>query len=239
MQFYFIRHGQSENNASWARYGEGYPRVSDPELTDVGRTQAALVARFLTQSGTLHPVGEGEFRNVSGFGITHLYTSLMVRAVQTGAAISEALGLPLVAWMDAYETGGIFMHNPETNEPEGLPGHNRAYFEQHYPHLVLPDDLNHQGWWNRPFEGREERSGRAQRFWETLLERHSGTEDRVAVVSHGGFYNYVLRVVLGLPRRDELWFVLNNVAITRIDLGERVRVAYTNRADFLPGRLVT
>ncbi|MBN1584202.1 MAG: histidine phosphatase family protein [Anaerolineae bacterium] len=245
MQFYFIRHGQSLNNANWDRYGDGYPRVEDPELTEIGQQQAERIARFLSQenlgkqkTGSSNS-GDQDFKNVNGYDFTHLYTSLMVRSVATGIAIAKAMNLPLVAWKDLHEVGGIFMANVETDEREGLPGRDRGYFERHYPGLILPDDLDHHGWWNRPFEEREERPVRARRFLDALLARHGDTEDRVAVVSHGGFYNYFLLAILGLSRQDGFWFMMNNAAITRIDFAEEVRLIYANRTDFLSGELIT
>jgi 2,3-bisphosphoglycerate-dependent phosphoglycerate mutase len=175
-----------------------------------------------------------------GFFLTHLYTSLMVRAVATGTIVSEELGLPLVAWEDAHEGGGIYLEKPETGECIGQPGKDRAYFETHYPQLVLPEGLGEAGWWNRPFETEEQRPLRARRFWQQLIERHGQTDDRVAVISHGGFYNYLMAAILKMPSSDRVWFVLNNAAITRIDwYDQHVDLVYMNRVDFLPQELIT
>ena len=243
MQFYFIRHGQSENNVLWKRTGCAKGRSEDPELTEVGRQQAEFVAQFLrwadppdcTSGGS-----GGDIHNVAGFGITHLYSSLMVRSVATGTAIAKALDLPLVAWEDLHERGGIYLKDEQTGERLGQAGKNRAYFEAHYPDFVLPDSLGEAGWWNRPFEEPEQRATRAKRFWRDLMERHGRTDDRVAVVSHGGFYNDLLAAILNLSETEGYWFVLHNAAITRIDLNdERIRLIYLNRVDFLPKELVT
>ncbi len=224
MQFYFIRHGQSANNSLWDQTGSNHGRSEDAELTPVGCRQAELLARFLRDAD---------------FGLTHLYSSLMVRAVATGSIIAETLDLPLVAWEDAHETGGIYLENEQTGECIGQPGKNRAYFETHYPRLILPEGLE-DGWWNRPFETREQRPIRAQRFLQELLQRHGQSENRVAVVSHGGFYNYLVAAILRLPERDHVWFVLNNAAITRMDwCDQRVEMVYMNRTDFLPPELIT
>jgi 2,3-bisphosphoglycerate-dependent phosphoglycerate mutase len=240
MQFYFIRHGQSANNLLWDQTGSNVGRSDDAELTDVGRRQAELLARFLRRTDSTINSDAPDRLNRSGFHLTHLYSSLMVRAVATGSIISEILGLPLIAWEDLHETGGIYMEYPETGEQVGQPGKNRAYFQAHYPRLVLPDHLDENGWWNRPVEPREERPLRAQRFLHELLQRHGQTTDRVAVVSHGAFYNYLMAVILGLPERDRLWFILNNAAITRIDFeSEHTDVVYMNRADHLPDELIT
>jgi len=240
MQFYFIRHGQSENNALWKRTGSSKGRSVDPELTEIGRQQSEILARFLRRSDPDLVVNGRDSQNVAGFGITHLYSSLMIRAVATGAAIARALDLPLVAWGDVHERGGIYLKDEGTDERIGQSGHHRAYFEAHYPDLVLPDSLGEAGWWNRPFEEHEQTLPRAQRFWRDLMERHGHTDDRVAVVSHGGFYNDLLAVILNLPERERYWFALKNAAISRIDVDEEtIGLVYLNRVDFLPKELVT
>ena len=244
VQFYYIRHAQSENNLLWTRTGASVGRSADPDITDTGQRQAHLLARYLCRTDTSVEAQERDLQNVGGFGLTHLYSSLMVRAVATGTIVAHELGLPLVAWPDAHESGGLYLRDEETDERVGLPGPGRAYFEAHYPDLVLPDSLGEDGWWNRPFEEREERAARAQRFLQELLERHGHTEDRVAVISHGGFYNYVLGALLDLPDLEPFWFTMHNGAISRIDFGdpddvERIGLIYTNRAHYLPAELIT
>jgi 2,3-bisphosphoglycerate-dependent phosphoglycerate mutase len=246
MQFYFIRHAQSENNLLWERTGSSKGRSEDPGLTTVGRQQAHLLAEYL-RGPDPPPAARGrDPQKVAGFGLTHLYTSLMVRSVATGAIVAPALGVPLVAWVDAHESGGIYQRDEQTDERIGQPGRNRAYFEAHYPDLLLPDSLGETGWWNRPHEEREQRPARARRFLRELLERHGHADDRVAVISHGGFYNHLLAVLLDLPEPEGVWFALNNAASTRIDFSdedpegaERIAVAYMNRADHLPQELIT
>ena len=240
MQLYFIRHAQSANNALWAQLGDSKGRSHDPELTETGYRQAQALAEFLCRSNPAVSIEGRDPQNVAGFGLTHLYCSLMVRAVATGSIVAEALKLPLVAWPDVHESGGIYLDDEVTGEPIGLPGNSRSYFEANYPGLVLPDSLAEQGWWNRPHEPAEERPIRAQRFWHELCDRHGATNDRVAVFSHGGFYHHWLTALLGMPEREDLWFSMNNTAITRIDqVDQYTNVIYTNRVDFLPRELVT
>jgi 2,3-bisphosphoglycerate-dependent phosphoglycerate mutase len=240
MQLYFIRHGQSTNNELWERMGPNRERSEDPELTTTGRMQAAALAQYLSQMPSLGDTPQFDNQNIGGFGITHLYCSLMVRAVATGTTISETLDLPLVAWEEIHEGGGIYLDDPDTGEKVGRAGRNRAYFEEHFPGFILPQSMDGDGWWNRPFEEREQRYVRARCFLDELAMRHSGTEDRVAIVSHAGFYNYLLAELLGLPQRSGYWFSLNNTAITRIDFRpEDVGLVYLNRLDFLPRELVT
>ncbi len=242
MQLYFIRHAQSENNARFVETGSMASRTPDPDLTPTGRLQARVLAEFLKQyrpKPDVQPTGHDP-QNLGGFGFTHLYCSLMVRSIVTGTELARALELPLVAWVDLHETGGIHDLDRETEERVGLPGRNRAYFERNHPDLGLPADLGEEGWWNRPYEDREQRRHRARRFLGALLQRHGGSQDRVAVISHGGFYNHFLRAVLDLPEEDQAWFTLNNTAITRIDFeGEQTWVSYMNRLEFMPEELIT
>jgi 2,3-bisphosphoglycerate-dependent phosphoglycerate mutase len=238
VQFYFLRHGQSANNLLWQLTGGSSGRSDDPELTVTGQQQARVLAQYL-RSAT-EDAKRSDNENVAGFGFTHLYTSLMVRAVATGTAIASALDLPLVAWEDVHERGGIYLGDEATGERVGQPGKNRAYFIDHYPDLRLPDSLGSAGWWNRDSEEPEMASVRAQRFLHDLLERHGDSDDRVAVVSHGGFYNSLMAELLALPERDGYWFALNNAAISRIDINPNgIGLVYLNRVDFLPRDLVT
>ena len=224
MQFYFIRHGQSINNLMYAITGSDIWRSCDPELTETGLRQAELLAGYLHQEDT---------------NLTHLYTSLMIRAVSTGTVVADRLGLPLVAWPDLHEEGGIFLNN-EQGVPIGQPGKDRTYFEKNYPGLLLPETLNASGWWNRSYEAAVERPARAQRLLQDLFARHGGTNHHVAVISHGGFYNHVLSALLNLSNNHSLWFTLQNAAITRIDFyPDRTDFVYHNRIHFLPRELIT
>ncbi|MBN1146201.1 MAG: histidine phosphatase family protein [Anaerolineales bacterium] len=262
MRLYFIRHGQSHNNALWQSKGDYSGRSEDPEMTEVGQRQAEALACFLCQSNDKIKGGDHDEHNRSGFGLTHLYTSLMVRAVATGSAVAQRLQLPLAAWSDLHEGGGIYMNDPESGEPLGLPGKGRAYFQERFPNLLLPEWLDESGWWNRPYETRAERRARARRVLAEFLQRHADSDHRVAFISHGGFYNHFLAVVLNLTDRDrqpsqtavqaliaenvilsaetEIWFQINNAAITRIDFTcEEVKLIYLNRLEHLPPELIT
>jgi len=247
MQLYFIRHAQSENNAHWG--DENYQESNDPELTQIAHSQVDHLARFLGEHQNLDKKSDWNSQNRHGFGLTHIFTSLMVRAVGTALPVAKSTGLRLVSWPEIHETGGIFSRIPK-DEMAGLPGKPRSYFAEHFPSLVLPDWLDESGWWNRPFEERDARQPRGVEVWKTLLEQHGDqpnrSEHRVAIVSHGGFFNYLLAAALGIELRaiDEhkhaYWFLMINCGITRIDFRDgQVLLAYLNRTDFLPDHLIT
>jgi 2,3-bisphosphoglycerate-dependent phosphoglycerate mutase len=239
MQLYFIRHAQSENNALWEQTGSSQGRSSDPKLTAAGHQQANLLAQFLSHEPAGHSANRWDPQNRSGFGLSHLYTSLMVRAVATAVPLARALKLSLQAWPDAHEIGGIYLDD-EQGIPVGMAGKDRSYFMQNYPDLQLGEQFSETGWWNRPYEPDEDAWPRARRLMEQLLERHGDSQDQVGLVSHGGFYNALLSVMFGFGPSAELWLLMNNAAITRLDIQNgRIELVYHNRVDYLPDHLVT
>jgi 2,3-bisphosphoglycerate-dependent phosphoglycerate mutase len=246
VQLYFIRHGQSLNNANWG--DDNYQQHSDPPLTDMGREQAQILADFLNANQGLQLRNEWDVHNRYGFGLTHLYCSLMERAAHTAALIARALDIPFAAWPEIHEAGGIYSRQGDTRF-SGLPGKPRSYFEQHVPELSLPDWFNESGWWNRPYESDEECQPRAGRFLADLLARHGDREGqpehRVVVVSHGGFFMHLMCAMLKLPWRQAAhdlrsWFLLSNCSVSRFDFRQdELVICYLNRTDFLPVHLVS
>lgn len=246
MQLYFIRHGQSQNNANWGN--PNYQENPDPALTEMGIEQACYVSELLRNRQTLTDPQDWNIQNRYGFGLTHIYTSLMERAVHTAAPAARTLGIPFAAWEEIHESGGIFGRDGDM-KLKGLPGKSRAYFEGHFPELLLPDHLDGTGWWNcRPFETEEECHSRTERFLTDLLARHgdrdSQPEQRVAIFSHGGFFVHLMFAILKTPWRQaahgKSWFVLNNCSISRINFHkEGIDIAYLNRTDHLPDHLIT
>lgn len=241
MRFYFIRHGQSENNFLWDDTGSSKGRSEDPDLTENGHRQARLLAQFISREDSSYIPNEknSEFRR-EVFQFSHLYTSLMLRSVRTGIYLSEVLNLPLFGWPELHECGGIYLDDEETATQVGLPGKTRSFFNSNFPNLSLPDSVTEAGWWNRPFEEEQDRALRAQLVLKTLLEKHGNTDDHVAVVSHGAFYNELVKIIVGVSVPDN-WFLMHNTAISRFDFwGENgVTVVYHNRTDHLPNDLIT
>ena len=242
MELYFVRHGQSSNNRLATTTGSDSGRSDDPTLTDVGIQQAHALARTLTAHVDDSAQGFRNIYNLSGFGITHLYCSLMVRAVHTASIIGDALGLRPVAWPDLHEVGGIYLDMPDGTRV-GQPGKNREFFESRYPRLVLQQELSREGWHEgRAYEEIEDREPRVSRWYEDLVLRHGDTKDHVLVVSHGAFLAHFMRLLLRMPLFSEhaVWFDAANCSITRVDFGDGFpNVQYMNRFDFIPPELIT
>ncbi len=242
LQLYFIRHGQSANNVlEFQEDNDNYlfERFIDPDLTEIGEEQAQLAGESLAQPFT--PV-DFDPQNRFGFGLTHLYTSLMLRAIRTSLPIAEQTGLPLVALPEVHETGGLFDITTVDDEIVyvGQPGPGRSFFQSQFPQLILPDDLTEEGWYKGERESRDNYRARAKVVVDRLFAEHAGTDDRVGIVMHGGIFGYILSTIYQI-KAERFWFNMNNCAISRLDFSdtERPTLMYTNKVDHLPNHLIT
>ncbi len=227
MDLFFIRHGQSSNNDLFQKTGGRVGRMSDPELTELGKVQANRLADFVRN-------------RKEEFGFTHLYSSLMTRAIQTSIPLAEGLSMPIVGHLDLHESGGVYLEDEVDSKLIGQPGKTRKELQSLYPHLQLPDKLDGSGWWNRDFEVSEARPIRARRVAEWLTKTHGGTNDRVVIVSHYGFFNHLVWALIGFERPQGAWFVMNNTAVSRFEYSEEgISTHYLNRVDHLQPELIT
>lgn len=246
MRLYLIRHAESANNVLYGMADEATRRSPDPDITERGHQQAALLAAHLA-----HPDSEPRqhaYKETEGlhFGLTHLYCSLMSRTILTGSYVAEATKLPLVALPDLFEKGGIYKVD-ENGRYHGLPGPNRAYFEQRFPALNLPESLGDEGWYNRPPESEATFLVRMKKVVGDIKERHLGTAHRVALIVHGDFIDQFINELLGMERHPanyaDNWvanWATHNTSISRIDLEQSGRsIVYLNRINHLPAHLVS
>lgn len=239
MHIYAIRHGQSANNALDAASVSDYMRTRhhDPELTSTGRAQAEALARHLGAGGP-----------GAAPAIARLYTSPMVRALETTRPIAAALGLTPHVWPDLHEMGGLFQEN-EDGTDTGFGGPSRAALAASYPGWTLPEGIGAAGWWEAA-RGRErypEAAARAGRVADALraLAAESDDDTAIALVSHGGFLDLLIRVLLEqpLPEADRypMIYLHNNtgVSLIALDGSGPGRLYFLNRLDHLPADLQT
>lgn len=242
MELTIIRHAQSTNNAlpdqRW--------RVVDPPLTEVGVRQAALVAAHLGSNPNLEP-GPCETEPLnggdrSGSGITRLYTSAMRRALQTSHRISLALGLRAEVWVDLHEHGGMWLDHGAPAGIVGYPGLSRSEIMSCFPRSVLPPQVSESGWYDpaQGFESLELASARAERVAARLHE-WAALDDRIAVITHGGFSSLLLQVLFGTQPAGAVFFHHDNTGITRLRLRAdgKMSLRHLNRISHLPAELVT
>ena len=85
-------------------------------------------------------------------------------------------------------------------------------------------------------------------FLKELIERHGGTDDRVAIITHGGFIYMLQHVIFKFEEGEftltddvaHTWLRTNNTSVSRIDFGKnRLIQTYMNRVDHLPTEIIT
>ena len=203
----------------------------------------ALVGQFLADAVDMpHPEPES-------FGLTKIYVSPMIRALNTAKPIAESTGLAPEVWTDIFEIGGLFTSDADGNV-RNYPGLNRQDFAERYPSYQLPDSVSDAGWWdvNHGHEKPDQFLGRAIRV-ALRLQKFAASDERIAVVAHAAFLDSVMKALLKqLPTHpDALFYNHYNTGITRIDFAEsqyssspeHMRIHYMNRVDHLPPELRT
>lgn len=233
MHLYIIRHAQSTNNA----LADARERVCDPPLTALGHRQAEIVAQHLATGPDLDPYAG---RDGAGYGLTHLYISPMWRALQTAQPIARALGLRPHVWLNIHEQGGIFLdHGPERGVI-GYPGKTRSELLAEFPDYDLPPEITEAGWWRQGYEEPPACYVRARGVL-AALRRRAGSEERIALVTHGAFIDAFLKALFGQALESPLFYYNYNTAISRLQFHAdgRVDVHYLNRVAHLPLELVS
>lgn len=176
-----IRHGETADTL--ARRYSGRRPVS---LTDDGRAQARRAAEQLT----------------SGYAIDVLYTSPLVRALETARIIGECLGCqphcdPRLQEMDYGRAEGLTSAEIEMLMPEVL-------------HSALQRG-NMQFRW----PGGEPRAvfrARVQEAFEEIVAAHPG--ETIAIVSHGPVISVILQSIAG----DDGWRVLEPAHMAAVEI---------------------
>src|SRR5262249_14529109 len=157
---------------------------------------------------------------LAGAGITHLYSSLMVRALQTGVILSRHLEAPVHALASLCE----FRSGP------GFTGLPRGELESLFPDCRLPESCLLEGWWCTSVEDEAKAYLRAAEAVRELLSEHISTEDRVAVVTHGLFGSALMSVLLGAPPCGYKRFLMHNGGVSLLEITpETIRLSFHNR----------
>jgi len=193
-----VRHGQSQGNAE-RRFGGHTPTP----LSELGRAQAEATARALASEG-----------------VTAIYSSDLLRAVQTAEPLARATGLPLEE-TDAFRERSVGLMEGLTFEEAA------AAHPEEYAALLRRD-------FDRVLAGGES--------YRQLLDRASARLDRaieenrggsVAVFSHTGTICILALHLLGAldaPELKPVWIASSNCGVTRfaIQHGGLTRLLNTN-----------
>jgi broad specificity phosphatase PhoE len=122
--------------------------------------------------------------------------------------LAETTGLQPIVRIDLAE----FRELPDFR---GFP---RSILESRYPTVELPDGCTEEGWWSGVQEQEEILYERAARAATWLRERYAATDDRVLLVTHGGFGSALLSTFLGLPPCGYMRFWQANCGYTVLDV---------------------
>jgi len=171
MRIYFTRHGESEANLLREHSNRGFKHP----LTAKGRDQATALAQKLAD-----------------VPVTRLFTSPIMRAVQTAEILSGTLGVhyEITDALREYDCGIL----------EG-----RADEAAWQLHFAVFNAWVHQKDWERRIEGGEsfiEIRDRFVPFIEQLIVEYGESPVNIVLVGHGGLYRCMLPLVLANADSD-------------------------------------
>lgn len=165
MRLYFVRHGESEANTLHEVSNRGYRHP----LTTKGREQAIALAQSL-----------------SHVAVARIYSSPLMRAVQTAEILADALGAGLTL------TGALREYDCGVLEGRSDPG----CWEEHT--RVLEDWILRGDWGSRSAGGESflDIRARFEPFVKRLVLGNDDRAENLVLVGHGGLYIAMLPIVL-------------------------------------------
>ena len=200
-----IRHGESRGNAE-RRFGGHSPTP----LSELGRAQAEATGRALAREG-----------------VTAVYSSDLLRAVQTAEPLARETGLEVVR-TDAFRERSVGRMEGLTFEEAArrFPEEYAALLRRDFDHVLLGGESYRQ------------LLDRAARRLDAAVERHRGTN--VAVFSHTGTICILALHLMGAldaPELRPVWISTANCGVTRIEInhGGLLRVVAVNDTRHLAG----
>lgn len=160
--------------------------VKDSPLTDKGRAHAERMGVKLKELGT---------------GFSTLYTSDLGRALETADLINISLGIDIQADERLRERNmGVFE------------GHSWDYVRENYKDdfkLLISEDDDYK---IPEGESRREYKDKVISFMEYAAEHHEG--ENILAVTHRGFINFFLRIILNIPLNARSGLRINNASLS-------------------------
>lgn len=188
LEIIFVRHAQSCSNASIEYTDSFHP--DDPPLSPLGLKQAELLAEAFPEGG-----------------IDRIFSGTLIRTMQTVSPLARKLGLRIELLPDLMEVGtvvsGTDMSLLPTLAPEAV-----AFYGDVSPTggSVIPGN-----------ETPEKCVVRAKRAMDYIVSR-CGDGETVLIATHGAFYGYLVRYVLGISLPETFCWQVDNCSLTRIKL---------------------
>ena len=160
--------------------------VKDSPLTDKGKEHAERMGKKLKELDV---------------DFSALYTSDLGRAYETAALISNSIGIEITSDERLRERNmGVF---------EGLSwDYVRENYKEDFALLVSDDDDYRipEG------ESRGEYRDKVVSFMEFIAEKHEG--ENILAVTHRGFINFFLRIILNIPLNARNGLRINNASLS-------------------------
>lgn len=176
-----IRHAQSANNAK-----PEHERVCDPDITELGKRQAAATAVALAT-----------------YEVRHVYCSPFLRSLETARPIAHKLQKSPIIRGDLFEQGGCYSGHIDGQEC-GEPGMGCNELRLRYPGWEIDERIGNQGWWGKPYESSEQARRRASQVASWIHDRVHTPDDQLDVfVIHADFKRLLLFELLGNGWTDE------------------------------------
>lgn len=186
MEIFLIRHGQSVGNTAPDQ------DMPDSPLTEKGMIQARLVADYLSDKG-----------------IAAIYSSPLIRAMQSAQPLAKLLGLPIQIMKSLYEV----------REGSRYEGPSPQQLMKLVPEARFEDTIGEEGWICPGGDQPETVRARAQ---EALHQLQSCGKRKIAVFCHGNFNEYVIREVLGIANSEHVRFTQENTGINHLIFQDEV-----------------
>lgn len=197
-KLYLVRHGQSDGNAE-GRFGGHGPTP----LSDLGRHQAEITGKVLAKEG-----------------ITAIYSSDLLRAVQTAEPLSKLVNVPIIPTAAFRERNvGVLEGLTFDESKQTFPRDYYALVNRSVHHVITNGES---------YRHLLRRS--TGELWE-ILRNHVG--ERIVIFSHTGAICFMTLHLMGAIRRDTKqtpWIVTSNCGINRFEIRGRnnVRVMALN-----------
>ncbi len=197
-RLFLIRHGQSAGNAE-GRFGGHGPTP----LSELGRKQAETTARSLAKEG-----------------INAIFSSDLLRAVQTAEPLSKLIDVPIIQTPNFRERNvGVLEGLTFDESRESHPQDYYALVNRNVHHVITNGES---------YRHLLRRS--TGELWNILREHQGG---KIAIFSHTGALCFMSLHLMGAIRRDTKqtpWLVTSNCGINRFEVRGRnnVRVLALN-----------
>lgn len=197
-KLYLIRHGQSDGNAE-GRFGGHGPTP----LSELGKKQAEATAKLLKKEG-----------------VNAIYSSDLLRAMQTAEPLSQLTGIPVISTSAFRERNvGVLEGLTFDESKQTFPKDYYALVNRNVHH-VITDGESYRHLLRRS----------TTQLWDILRDHMSG---RIAIFSHTGAICFMTLHLMGAIRRDTKqtpWIVTSNCGINRFEIRGRnnVRVLALN-----------